>query len=242
MIVKTELQVALTAKELSLNQKRLLNISQSLVEAKAVELLNKIASNSNSQVINKARIELINLIRQEFYSLSEKQVIEYSSKLIEIYNTSRLTISEFIGTPFNVTNEFQAARLLQVGRDGTSLSKKIYGNNSTISTRLNTDIAKLLNRNATLEEIKIAIEKDYNISYNAADRLIRTESSKFYNQAAVDSYKAAGITQVEFLAEDDACEEFCQPNDGKIFQLGDSSNVPPLHPNCRCTVLPVIKE
>ena len=88
------------------------------------------------------------------------------------------------------------------------------------------------------EQIKGEIKRRFNSSYFVADRLIRTESSYIYNAAALESYKRAGVQEVDFLAEPDCCEE-CEQHSGKRFAI-DSLPFVPVHPNCRCTYLPVI--
>lgn len=95
-------------------------------------------------------------------------------------------------------------------------------------------------------------------------RIARTETSFASNRSAREAYRQSGyITHKEWFANPDACE-FCQEINGSVvglnddyFGMGDSftgkdggvfnfdfANVgePPLHPNCECTIIPVIKE
>jgi len=95
--------------------------------------------------------------------------------------------------------------------------------------------------------------------------LARTFTIWGYNKGALDSYQQAGVQQYEWLtAKDDLVCPFCRALDGKTIPVGgafyDSGqnpngikdgqavqlspvpfNVrfPPLHPSCRCTILPV---
>jgi len=81
----------------------------------------------------------------------------------------------------------------------------------------------------------------FNVSYNNARRLARTEMAHTYNQAALDRYRQAGINEVQILEviDDHTCEE-CRKLDKKIYPI---NTVPllPVHPNCRGTYLAVIK-
>ena len=97
-----------------------------------------------------------------------------------------------------------------------------------------------------------------------ATRIARTETSFASNRSAREAYRQSGyVTHKEWFANPDACE-FCQEINGKTvgldddyFALGDSFvgkdggvfnfdfeevGEPPLHPNCECTIIPVIKE
>ena len=63
-----------------------------------------------------------------------------------------------------------------------------------------------------------------------------TESNRAYNLASVDQYAASGTKQFEWIAYDTACPE-CAALEG-VHDLSD--DVPPEHPNCRCTVAAVV--
>lgn len=89
------------------------------------------------------------------------------------------------------------------------------------------------------DQIKAEIKRQFNTSYRVADRLVRTESSYIYNAAALESYKAAGIDKVEFLAETDCCD-ICQRYRSKRFNISETPLVP-VHPNCRCTYIPIVE-
>jgi hypothetical protein len=101
-----------------------------------------------------------------------------------------------------------------------------------------------------------------------ADMLARTGTVWAINEGALQRYVTAGVTVTEWLAtSDDVTCPFCltmnnkvvsvdQPywpagdtlrverHDGKVVQLKIPNDVnhPPLHPRCRCTLIPVIRQ
>lgn len=95
-------------------------------------------------------------------------------------------------------------------------------------------------------EISKMIEKRYNVSFSQAERLVRTELSYVQNSSTYDRYKEAGIEYYELVTADDnrVCEECKELNPGPIPMKDKvvGENFPPLHPNCRCTIKPVIPE
>lgn len=239
-IIALELKAATTAAATSkLQQKALQSIEKQIV-TKVIEIVGLKAGNPSPTLIAAKRAEISNLLTQSFGELSAQQQTQIEEMLSKIYKSTRVEIDGMFGKTFDLTNDFQLKSLLSRPDNNLTLSNRIWSNNTAISQRINKDIGRMLFNNLNPEEIKLALANDFKVSYSAADRLIRTEGSKFYNNAALDSYKSAGIEEVEFLAESDACEEQCQPNDGKIFPIGEGE-IPPLHPNCRCTILPVIK-
>jgi len=98
-----------------------------------------------------------------------------------------------------------------------------------------------------------------------AETLARTETINAYTKSTIDRYRESGVsavTQAEFSDADDArvCP-ICEQLDGRVtpmteietatfsFEPGESEPDslageyavrPPTHPNCRCTLLPVI--
>ena len=65
-----------------------------------------------------------------------------------------------------------------------------------------------------------------------------TEGNRAYNAATTDSYQAAGISQFNWNAYDDACPECLDLEAGSPYEVSDDT--PPDHPNCRCFQTAVI--
>ena len=98
-----------------------------------------------------------------------------------------------------------------------------------------------------------------------AERISRSEVIRASNFAANEAYEQSGVVdKVEWLTtEDERTCEWCVPMDGKTIALGDnffdkgdkftgqeggkldlsygSVEFPPLHVNCRCTIVPIVK-
>ena len=72
-----------------------------------------------------------------------------------------------------------------------------------------------------------------------AERIARTEVISTSNEAALHRYELEGINKSEWYAAPGSCD-ICQAEDGKIFATVDMHGMIPAHPNCRCTVLPVV--
>ena len=122
---------------------------------------------------------------------------------------------------------------------GSSYSKRIWKNSNKLASTLGKDIQAMIAIGKSPTEIKKQIANDFNTSYAVADRLIRTESSYVYNTAAIESYRQAGVQQVKYLAEADACGE-CLDYKDQVYEIGNQPQVP-VHPNCRCCYIPVVE-
>jgi SPP1 gp7 family putative phage head morphogenesis protein len=69
-----------------------------------------------------------------------------------------------------------------------------------------------------------------------------TEQNRAMSIATLASYKEAELEEVEWMTSD-PCDE-CEINDGQVVRVGQpfvsGDTEPPVHPNCRCALLPVI--
>ncbi len=68
----------------------------------------------------------------------------------------------------------------------------------------------------------------------------RTELQRAAVDGQIALYEAAGIEKVRWQAAE-PCDE-CADYDDQIFVLADMEDVPPLHPNCRCVLIPEDKD
>lgn len=88
-----------------------------------------------------------------------------------------------------------------------------------------------------------ATRKGYRANFNRVQTLTRTIINQVSNDGAISAYRANSdiLDGYEWLtAEDERVCPICDPLDGK--QFGMKSNFrPPIHPQCRCTIIPVVK-
>ena len=94
-----------------------------------------------------------------------------------------------------------------------------------------------------------------------AERIARTEALKASNRATEMAYRQSGVVKGKGWLSAPGCCPFCAEMDGRVmglgqnfFEKGDSFEVgggvkkldyedivtPPLHPNCRCTLVAIL--
>jgi len=100
-----------------------------------------------------------------------------------------------------------------------------------------------LARKLLRDDITASVIKDA----SRAQTIAVTEMSRALNTSTLNNYETFGVEMVEWLAIDTGVCEICPANEaqgpiklGQVFDSGDEA--PPAHPNCRCTVLPVVDE
>ena len=130
--------------------------------------------------------------------------------------------------------------------DGKHWSQRIWGNKTKLQEQLESALMDSIVRGVSKDEAVKEFQKAFSVSFNQVDRITRTEMNYVQNQATANRYKAAGVKKYEILAAiDSRTSDICKEMNGKVFEFGKEMvgvNYPPFHPNCRTTIIPVLKE
>ena len=115
------------------------------------------------------------------------------------------------------------------------------------------EIRALVGRQAaegwTIDELAAELERS-GVTRSAARAAIiaRTETTRAYSLGSIAAFQVSGVVdRLEWLTAQDekTCPE-CAALDGQVAAMGQSFDggvmFPPAHPNCRCAILPVLKE
>lgn len=73
------------------------------------------------------------------------------------------------------------------------------------------------------------------------DTIARTETARAQNIGYVQGLAENGVTEVEFISETTACPE-CLDLNTERFPVEEAQDIIPVHPKCRCAMLPVVGE
>lgn len=124
--------------------------------------------------------------------------------------------------------------------DGKTWSERIWENLNLLQETLEEGLLESVVTGKKTSDLKKVLQERFNVSYNRADTLVRTEMAHIQTEAAKQRYNDYGITQVEIWADPD--ERTC-PTCGKLHRkkYPVNANVPiPAHPRCRCCIVPVV--
>ena len=183
--------------------------------------------------------DLRDAVAREVRGLATEQNAALDELLEHIAIDTYKSNMEELGIGFSFVNELDAKAIATENWSGITYSNRIWKNADGFSTRVMDDVESLVVSGKLPADVKKKLMEDYNVSYNEADRLIRTESSRAYNKAARDSYTAAGIDKCEYLAEADCCD-ICREFKGRKMPTLQFPELP-MHPNCRCTIAPIVE-
>lgn len=130
--------------------------------------------------------------------------------------------------------------------DGKTFSDRIWQDKEKLKHSLEKTLTQSIIRGEAPLKTAKRIAQETNVELSSAKRLVLTESAAMSNKASMDSYKALGVDEIEFVsALDGRTCDICGAMDGKHFKTSEGVegiNLPPLHPNCRCTTVPYFND
>ena len=194
-------------------------------------------------------------IQQQLEKLESKKVQELKKVLSNIYKDGyyrtayEIQKGTGIGQAFSKIDQNKIDKVLARpwAPDGKNFSERIWGKDRTqLVYQLQTRFTQGIIRGDAPQRIIKDMKKTLNSSQKATERLVRTESAFVTAASRLESFEKMGVKQLRFLATLDLdTSKVCRDMDGKVFDLKDAKigvNVHPLHPNCRSTEVPYIKN
>ena len=157
-------------------------------------------------------------------------------------------VLEFLGTGGQL-DPYTDSAVDFIRRQGT---ERMQGINETTRDALKKELSEGIQKGEDVDTLKARVGKVYSEARGPrAEMIARTETLKATNFATVEAYTQSGIVKrKEWLtAVDERVSEGCRLMDGQMVDqdknfsssyYGLDLEYPPLHPNCRCTIIPVL--
>lgn len=182
-------------------------------------------------------------LRQEMKKLGDKQAGVMSRifeiQFFDIYYSIALEGKE----AFNTISTDGARQLINSiwCADGKTYSQRVWDNVDLLIQTLNEGLLECVITGKKTTDLKRILRERFGVSYSRADAIVRTEMSHIQNSAAKQRYEDYGIKEMEVWADkDERLCEICGKLHKKRYPIGAKVPVP-VHPRCRCQVLPVVE-
>lgn len=128
--------------------------------------------------------------------------------------------------------------------DGKNYSARVWENRQKVASVIETELTNAAIRGDSVDKMvkNLSGKIEQNVPKSYIERLVRTESTYMATAGQIDSYKELGADGVKFVATlDEVTCKTCGPLDGMVYLFDEAmpgKTVPPVHPNCRCTLAP----
>lgn len=187
--------------------------------------------------------EMQGQLTKELQKLGDKQAELFNKKFVEQWQNIYDALALKGERAFNTIDKNAVQQMInQVWcTDGKNWSSRIWTNTEKLRETLNENLIYCVAAGKKTTELKDLLQERFNVSYSAADSVVRTEMAHIQTQAARERYKSYGIQEVEILADEDERRcKICGKLHEKRYPIG--AEVPiPAHPRCRCCIVPVVE-
>lgn len=187
--------------------------------------------------------ELHNQLGYELQKLGEKQEKILSKQFLKEFAEIYGAISFNEITSFStISREGMVKAINSIWcADGLTWSNRIWNNIANLTETLEEQLIHCVTTGKKTSELKHLLQERFNVSYGAADNLVRTEMAHIQTSAAQQRYKDYGIQEVQVWADEDERRcDVCGKLHKKKFPIHAKMPIP-AHPRCRCTVIPVVE-
>lgn len=190
----------------------------------------------------KAQIE--NLYTQEANSSGQLLQGLYAENFLE--TTFDIEKGIGVGLKFDMPDSSSLKLAIETNWNGNNFANLWGDNKRKLERELANLIPQAFASGRTIQDLSAELASRMKVSRSAAERLVRTETSRISNQASIDSYKELDVTEYQILATlDNRTSEVCQQMDGSIIKVSEAKSgttLPPFHPNCRTTTIPYFED
>ena len=145
---------------------------------------------------------------------------------------------------FDLIPESRVKAILSTNWSGQMFSERVWDNTNALADGLKHDMLVGIMAGKSEQHMADDIMSRCGVGAFEARRLVRTETTCVANMAELYGYKELDIDEYEFSAcLDSRTSDLCRELDGKVFKRNSAQagvNLPPMHPFCRSTTLPVL--
>lgn len=186
--------------------------------------------------------QMLASVYQTMITLSRDTETKITDLLGDMFKTNYYRgcydVQSILGVGFNVSkvDVKMLQRILKHPWSGKNYSQALWENTDKLATLAKRELTMGFMNGSSVQKMAKEINDVMGKGRYAAERLVRTESSYFSNQGELASYREMGIQEYTFLGG--GCE-ICMELNGQSFPLDEAEpglNLPPIHPNCKCTI------
>ena len=195
----------------------------------------------------KARISRLEKMQAQIYAMAKEiypeEVLQHTMCYEGVINSSyyKAIYDAQMGTGFDFAfsrlDDNMVKALMDEAWSGKNYSARVWDNTDLLAESVAEIVGGAMLSGQSIEKTSRQIRERFDVGKYYADRLVRTETNHFNNEADALAYEEMDVEKYVFLATlDTRTSTICQRLDNKVIPLAERKegvNFPPMHPNCR---------
>lgn len=194
-------------------------------------------------------LDLERQLSEQMQSLGETSINKTTDILTNVFNDTYAKTAFIIDKGTQAFKSFSLLKpefvkaAVMAPIEGKTFSSHIWANVDDLATRVKRDVERALIQGESVEKLARKIKSDFGSTAYQAKRVINTETAKAVTSAQEEIYRSSGVVlrvMWDATLEGNTCAE-CAKLDGKSWDINESHPTTPLHPSCRCCLIPVVE-
>lgn len=186
---------------------------------------------------------LLREIDLELSKLGDKN-IKVSKNMLSKVAIDEFTRQAGILGPSVVWAQAEVDALITANHQNATFMDRWYNSSADLQGELDRVIRAAIISGRHPAQFAPQVARKFDTATWEARRLLITETANVQTSVQKRSFERSGFTQGRLIAEASACS-ICLPLNGKLVELKDMEpgvSAPPIHPNCRCSIVPAFED
>lgn len=131
------------------------------------------------------------------------------------------------------------------GEGSYTFSTNIWKNTEQLKNKLNETLNKVILQGKNPNQFNKEFRDVFSVQPSQSGRLLITETARVQGDVQRDSYKQSGIDMYDIVYERRACQtciSIAKSGPYKLSEAEVGTNMYPFHPNCMCSIMPVLDD
>lgn len=179
-------------------------------------------------------------IEKSLVAIGNKEDTYLKGKIKDGVKLGSKTVSDALQT--SMLNKRAIDQLIKQPWQDGDFSSRVWDNKAQLITSMKSELTAGIVKGDGIYKVADRLDKRLDVGKSQTQRLARTEYMHALNAGQLETYQENGYDKLEWVASEDGkgCG-ICHLRNGKQYNI-DGVPVLPAHPNCRCTMIPVITD
>ncbi|MHC5248813.1 minor capsid protein [Enterococcus sp. LJL90] len=179
-------------------------------------------------------------IEASILSIGKKEQLYMTAAIKQGLTIGSQTVDSVLHT--GALNKRTIDELIKRPWSGDNFSNRIWRNKAQLIASMKSELTSGVVQGKSIYRVANLMDARLQVGRSQTQRLVRTEYMHALNQGQIESYKAKGYSKLRWVAKmDDRTSDICEHRNGKEYDIDNLPDIP-AHPNCRCTLVPVISQ
>ncbi|MCO8291274.1 minor capsid protein [Tetragenococcus halophilus] len=179
-------------------------------------------------------------IEKSLVSIGNKEDTYLKGKIKDGVKLGSKTVSDALQT--SMLNKRAIDQLIKQPWQDGDFSSRVWDNKAQLIASMKSELTAGIVKGDGIYKVADRLDKRLDVGKSQTQRLARTEYMHALNAGQLETYQENRYDKLEWVASEDGkgCD-ICHLRNGKQYKIDDVP-VLPAHPNCRCTMIPIITD